>query len=166
MTQPKGAAAVDIICPMPTAADGICGKDLHLLWQASRGLGLLDVTIPETIGPVDAWAQTWTVECEDGHVLLAPEDCRVCGSENEPDHECDNDEYRTFRPTDAARLAVVLGRLNVGNLAAGETHDDRTLDKVRAALARAGVTPHRATDVITYMQNEGILFRERLQPQR
>src|SRR5262249_7131403 len=127
MAQPNLGHAVGLVCPMPTRRDSICGKDLHIVWRASRGLYLLDVTLPEPIEPGDAWVQDWSVECEDGHVLLVPGDpgCQHSDEEAEhPDHgtpgrECDVDtseEDRTFRASDAARLAVVLARINAGNL--------------------------------------------------
>lgn len=130
MTQPNGEpgpAIVGLVCPIPTRTNEVCSKDLHVVWRMSRGLSLLDVAVPEPIEPGDAWVQDWTVECEDGHVLLVPDNagCRHSDEEAEhPDHgtpgrECDvdsTDEYRTFRADDGARLAVVLARLNAGNL--------------------------------------------------
>lgn len=49
----------------------------------------------------------------------------------------------------------------------GEYHDDKTLDKVQAALMKrdTGVfacSPEGAQDLIRKMQNAGILFRERV----
>lgn len=41
------------------------------------------------------------------------------------------------------------------------TYDDQTLHKVYRALARAGLSHAQASDAVTEMQNEGILFRER-----
>jgi len=43
------------------------------------------------------------------------------------------------------------------------TYDDTTLDKVRAGLRKAimGLTDQSCTDIISAMQNQGILFRER-----
>lgn len=132
MTGELSAAGVGVICPMPTG-DGpkVCAKDLHIVWSASRGLYLLDVTTPEPIRPDDAWVQSWTVECEAGHVLLVP-DALHCphypGGDEPDDHLCDvdsTDEYRTFRAADGARLAVALARINAANLApAGEVRTD------------------------------------------
>lgn len=42
------------------------------------------------------------------------------------------------------------------------THDDRTLDKVREALVRSGLSFEQAVEAIREMQNFGILFRERV----
>lgn len=39
--------------------------------------------------------------------------------------------------------------------------DDRTMEKVRMALWRSGMSYDEATDVIHNLQNAGILFRER-----
>src|ERR1700744_4157008 len=41
-------------------------------------------------------------------------------------------------------------------------HDDNTLVKVLAALFQSGLNDIQARDAITSMQNEGILFRERI----
>jgi hypothetical protein len=40
-------------------------------------------------------------------------------------------------------------------------HDETTLHKVLDALAECGIVHQAAADVITAMQNRGILFRER-----
>ena len=40
-------------------------------------------------------------------------------------------------------------------------YDEQTLFKVRHALVSGGVTDAQALDLITAMQNAGILFRER-----
>lgn len=42
------------------------------------------------------------------------------------------------------------------------THDDKTLDKVREALVRSGLSFDQAVEAIREMQNFGILFRERV----
>jgi len=46
-----------------------------------------------------------------------------------------------------------------------ETHTDKTLDKVYNALYRTGINHTTATDAIINMQNAGILFRERVEPE-
>lgn len=42
-----------------------------------------------------------------------------------------------------------------------EKHDDHTLDKVHKALQEYGLETQERVDLITMMQNKGILFRER-----
>lgn len=42
------------------------------------------------------------------------------------------------------------------------THDDQTLNKVREALVRSGLSFEQACESIREMQNFGILFRERV----
>ena len=41
-------------------------------------------------------------------------------------------------------------------------HREATLSKVYAGLNAAGVTGQQAIDAVTMMQNQGILFREKL----
>lgn len=42
-----------------------------------------------------------------------------------------------------------------------ETHDDRTISRVRSALQEVGLDEPTIIDAINSMQNAGILFRER-----
>lgn len=41
-----------------------------------------------------------------------------------------------------------------------EFHDEGTLRKVYEALLKEGIFGQKATDVVSAIQNEGILFRE------
>lgn len=43
-----------------------------------------------------------------------------------------------------------------------ETYDEDTLLRVQQALISSGLTQHQAFDAICSMQNDGILFRERI----
>lgn len=42
-----------------------------------------------------------------------------------------------------------------------EKHDEATLEKVRRVLDNVGSISYTGTEIITMLQNEGILFRER-----
>lgn len=125
MTQPL-QPNLPLACPMPGDTDGICGEGLHVMWASSQPLYLLDVTMPAPIESGSPWVQSWTVECEAGHVVMVPADpgCKHPDEvADDPEHLCDVDADeadRTFRAGDAARLAVILARLNAGNLAGGE----------------------------------------------
>lgn len=125
MTAAGDAAIAGLTCPMPTGPATACTKDVHLVWTMSMGLNLSDVMIPAPIGPSDAWVQSWTVECEDGHVLLLP-DTAGCqhGQDAAPEHECNadpNEFFQSFRAADAGRLAGVLARMTVGSAAGVRT---------------------------------------------
>lgn len=43
-----------------------------------------------------------------------------------------------------------------------ETFDENTLNKVYDGIKAAGMTENQARDIVTYLQNRGILFRENL----
>lgn len=49
------------------------------------------------------------------------------------------------------------------HMSRGETHTAHTMDKVYRGLRKAitGLTEDTAVDIVTHLQNEGILFRER-----
>lgn len=66
----------------------------------------------------------------------------------------------TLDAESAREVGLALG---AHPLDVGETHNDRTLEKVRVGLSKAimGLTEQSATDIIAAMQNAGILFRER-----
>jgi hypothetical protein len=115
MTAP---VSYDLICPVPTGETTKCATPLHLMWTASRGLSAADVANPTTTGPEDAWVQSWTVECERGHVVMVPGDpgCKHPDEiAEQPDHVCDVDaseEFREFRISDADRLFETLRLMN------------------------------------------------------
>ncbi len=92
-----------LTCPLPG-----CVRDLHLTWRASRALYVSDLGDPPL--PQEVWTRGWQVECEEGHVVLLPAQI---------DHDCENDcvcdvdhdeEMRTFRASDGARLQALLGQ--------------------------------------------------------
>lgn len=125
MTAAGDAAIAGLTCPMPTGPATACTEDLHLVWTMSMGLNLSDVMIPAPIAPSDAWVQSWSVECEAGHVLLVP-DGSGCKHDDadQPGHECDTDPsefFQSFRAADAGRLAGVLARMTVGSPAGVRT---------------------------------------------
>lgn len=93
-------------CPLPG-----CGHDLHIIWSTSRALVVDDINVPPTVDDSDVG--TWKVECEDGHVVLVPAhiNCAKCDDEGCDPLGCDtdsSDDYRTFRRTDAGRLAEMI----------------------------------------------------------
>jgi len=62
-----------------------------------------------------------------------------------------------------APLTVVVDQAYLAAPTLSEGHDEDTLGKVHAALLEAGITGVRKrTDLISEMQNAGILFRERI----
>lgn len=65
------------------------------------------------------------------------------------------DLNQTYRVIDALQESGVVTEVR-------ETHDQDTMSKVYSSLARAGLTHQQLLDVVNDMQNQGILFRERL----
>lgn len=51
---------------------------------------------------------------------------------------------------------------NEAMIARVETHDQDTLLRVQQALISSGLTQYQAFDAISAMQNDGIIFRERI----
>lgn len=111
MTGPEPSPYDLLPCPLPD-----CKGQLYLTWELTTGLthGVLGEgeALPT---PDDAWVGRWHVECEEGHRPLVPGslDC-PCGRD-ECTPECDdadvdaNDELRTFRRVDLARLRALVG---------------------------------------------------------
>lgn len=100
-------------CAMPG-----CDANLHLIWTMSVPVYLADLRpSAEPPEPVSAYTQTWRVECEEGHVLLLPGDCR-CPCGNDECNGCQgydfdgSEDTRTFRRQDTERLSVLLDTLS------------------------------------------------------
>jgi hypothetical protein len=103
-------------CPLPG-----CGQQLHLVREGSRALYADDLT--DVPGWSDNYTTTWRVECEDGHVVAVPGPSRCSCTEDPCRHDKGEDQdafdwgddYRTFKPHDAARLRDLIAALGVAS---------------------------------------------------
>lgn len=108
----------EIPCPMPE-----CYDHIYLTWSAAVGLAPDDLA-PSALQlrPLHSATESWQVECAAGHVLLIPGD-PGCGCDDPESVACKemghdpedfdwSEDYRTFRPHDAARLADVVARIS------------------------------------------------------
>ena len=104
----------DITCPMPEC-DGV----LIVTWSAAYTLSPEDITRGGRLLVDEAHTSSWDVRCVAGHVILLPDhgqcDCADPGGDTCPDEHDDlfdwDEESRTFRPHDWARLRGILARL-------------------------------------------------------
>jgi hypothetical protein len=102
-----------------------CGEALHLVWSLIYTFQPADL-LAEWEPPVTATgyghAQSWQVECGNGHVILLPGPLG-CPCEPGLDDECPHNEddyewsedWRDFRPADVQRLRAVIDTLTRGD---------------------------------------------------
>jgi hypothetical protein len=109
MTEPEQPVA----CPLPG-----CGAPLSLITVLARALTLTDL-VDEANLTDDADRRTWSVACEDGHVVLLPSPTG-CSCDDLRAMDCPHafndfdwsETYRSFRPHDLARLGELCVVLN------------------------------------------------------
>lgn len=91
-------------CPIPE-----CEHDLHLIWTISRPIYRADIDPGRAAIPEGGDVSHWEVGCEEGHVVMVPSllTC-VCEDYCSCDRDA-GDEVRTFRASDGARLAALVG---------------------------------------------------------
>lgn len=103
----------ELACPHPD-----CGETVLIDWHLAYAVNLDDLPRSEapnhhgvTLTPADSQAQTWSIGCMAGHVLLTPGPLGCC-----EDSDCGHDresydwfeECREFRDHDWDRLVAVL----------------------------------------------------------
>lgn len=102
----------DVPCPMPG-----CDEPLGIEMDSWYGLTPKDVTEPGAVAQGDVHSTTWKVACQNGHVILLPDDARCCDDPEGDDCTHDQGEYdhsddtRDFHRRDMLRLVDLIAAL-------------------------------------------------------